>query len=167
MKHKCMFYWFNLEHYGVHGLRDGIRLMLDFGINHYHWKWFDVRLQSFLNSTAQFIASIVAQRVSAALYCYCAMLHYNHTVILFKRTQLMVTLKAFRNEYSGSQAIKLIMVNMAVSAPLIWLLQGYFLIVTFLIEIPSNLPINKGVFRVKTSMIGCSSDVNQNTIQTE
>lgn len=31
----------------------------------------------------------------------------------------MITLKAFRNEYSGSQAIKLIMVNMAVSAPLI------------------------------------------------
>lgn len=37
MKHKCMFYWFNLEHYRVHGLRDGIRFMLDFGINHYHW----------------------------------------------------------------------------------------------------------------------------------
>lgn len=34
----------------------------------------------------------------------------------------MITLKAFRNEYSGSQAIKLIMVNMAVSAPLIWAL---------------------------------------------
>lgn len=63
--------------------------------------------------------STVAQRVSAALYCYCAMLHYNHTVILFKQTQLMITLKAFRNEYSGSQAIKLIMVKMAVSVPLI------------------------------------------------
>lgn len=32
----------------------------------------------------------------------------------------MITLKAFRNEYSGSQAIKLIMVNMAVSVPSIW-----------------------------------------------
>lgn len=123
MKHKCMFYWFNLEHYRVHGLRDGIRLMLDFGINHYRWKWFDVCLQHVFSTVQSgFVLSTVAQRMSAALYCYCAMLHYNHTVILFKQTQLMVTLKAFRNEYSGSQAIKLIMVNVIVSVPLIWAL---------------------------------------------
>lgn len=172
MKHKCMFYWFNLEHYRVHGLRDGIRLMLDFGINHYHWKWFDVRLQSVFSTVQSgFILSTVARRASAALYCYCAMLHYNHTVILFKRTQLMITLKAFRNEYSGSQAIKLIMVNMAVCpfnlgvgdyGEIIKL--SHFLLTSYLLI---SCQLTGLFFTRKAAIIGCSSSVNQNTIQAE
>lgn len=95
--------------------------MLDFDINHYHLKLFDVRLQSVFSAAGSGLCSALLPegrpRLRGVTVPRC-----NRTAVLCKRTRLTVTSEAFTSEYSGSQAIKLIVVNTAVSVPLIWAL---------------------------------------------